>query len=213
MAGDEVLRNCAIVGSPCSAGPFFNLTGSNADDPATDTTDWAYCCGTVSVGYTAFTGIIAITTMGGATDNCINANDTNGKKGYGPGQTCYVGFPGNIASGSNGCGAASGQFCSQPGTSASAGDYVFNADNAGTSVDKLTVTAPSALPASLQFTVQKNDAAVSGFDCTIPAGGTTCSIAVTAVSFGSGDRTNIIISAPSANSTTTSDSGVVITVQ
>jgi hypothetical protein len=212
-AGDEVLRNCAVLSSPCSAGPFFNLTGLNADDPATDTTDWVYCCGTVAVGYTPFGGPITITGVG-TTDNCIGASDNNGHPGYPKGTTCYVGFPGTIPGGSGSCGAMTGEFCSQPGTVAGTGDYAFNADNAGTSITKLTVTAPSALPASLQFTVQKNDVALTGFTCTIPGGGITCTVTVAAVSFGQGDRTNIIIQAPSANGNTgTSDAGVVITVQ
>jgi hypothetical protein len=212
MQGDEVLRNCAVLASPCSPGPFFNVTGSNADDPATDTTDWVYCCGTVSVGYSPFTGTIYITN-GGTSDNCANVNDSNGNKGYSPGTTCYVADPGSIASGTN-CNAPTGQICSQPVTTSSGAEYAFNADNAGTTVDKLTVTAPRGLPAALQFTVQKNDIPISGFDCTIQAGQTTCSIVLgTAVSFGSGDRTNIVISAPSGNSTTTSDEGVVISVQ
>ncbi len=52
--GQLVLRssNCGqpVCGTP---GPFFNLTGSNAGDPAADATNWIYmgCCSPPSVGY------------------------------------------------------------------------------------------------------------------------------------------------------------------
>lgn len=50
--GQEVLRPAGI-GSP---GPFFAITAAPVvgSDPAIDTTDWVYCCGTATVGYTPF---------------------------------------------------------------------------------------------------------------------------------------------------------------
>jgi len=47
--GDEILRP-AGYGSP---GPFWNITGNNGGDPATDGKDWVYCCGTPVLGYQA----------------------------------------------------------------------------------------------------------------------------------------------------------------
>ena len=46
--GQEVMR-AAGIGTP---GPFFNLTGNNGGDPASDSADWVYCCGTAMLGYT-----------------------------------------------------------------------------------------------------------------------------------------------------------------
>ncbi|HEV2521987.1 MAG TPA: M14 carboxypeptidase N/E family protein [Candidatus Acidoferrales bacterium] len=46
--GDEVIRVPGI-GSP---GPFWNVTGNNRGDPASDTATWSYCCGTPVLGYT-----------------------------------------------------------------------------------------------------------------------------------------------------------------
>jgi hypothetical protein len=52
--GDMVLRDPSVGGS---RGPFWNLNGQNfnsanvSEDPAVDTTDWVYCCGTPVLGY------------------------------------------------------------------------------------------------------------------------------------------------------------------
>jgi hypothetical protein len=50
--GQEVLRTAGI-GSP---GPFFAISAAPVvgSDPAIDTADWVYCCGTATVGYTPF---------------------------------------------------------------------------------------------------------------------------------------------------------------
>ncbi len=50
--GQEVLRPAGI-GSP---GPFFAITAAPVvgSDPAIDTADWVYCCGTATIGYTPF---------------------------------------------------------------------------------------------------------------------------------------------------------------
>jgi Collagen triple helix repeat (20 copies) len=50
--GQEVLRTAGI-GSP---GPFFAITATPVvgSDPAADPADWAYCCGTPTLGYTPF---------------------------------------------------------------------------------------------------------------------------------------------------------------
>lgn len=45
--GQEVMRSPGI-GTP---GPFFNLSGMNGGDPALNTSDWVYCCGTPVLGY------------------------------------------------------------------------------------------------------------------------------------------------------------------
>lgn len=50
--GEIVLRSLGIG----SRGPFFAITPMPmvGSDPAVDPTDWAYCCGTPSLGYTPF---------------------------------------------------------------------------------------------------------------------------------------------------------------
>jgi collagen triple helix repeat protein len=52
-------------------GPFFNLTGNVGTDPAADTVNWIYCCGTPTVGYAAFaiSGTLPTALGAGATAN------------------------------------------------------------------------------------------------------------------------------------------------
>ena len=80
--GDMVMRDSSVGGS---AGPFFSKTGVNVgdaqEDPAVDTKDWAYCCGTPTLGYTypASAGTFNGTVVGGAgiraDDVPFNVND------------------------------------------------------------------------------------------------------------------------------------------
>ena len=46
--GDMILRDKSVGGS---RGPFWNLTGTNAGDPAADSANWTFCCGTPVLGY------------------------------------------------------------------------------------------------------------------------------------------------------------------
>jgi PEGA domain-containing protein/collagen triple helix repeat protein len=46
--GDLIFRDRSVGGS---RGPFWNLTGTNAGDPASDSTNWVFCCGTPVLGY------------------------------------------------------------------------------------------------------------------------------------------------------------------
>lgn len=45
--GAEVTR----MAGQGSVGPFFNVSGRNGGDPAADTQNWVYCCGSPSLGY------------------------------------------------------------------------------------------------------------------------------------------------------------------
>jgi hypothetical protein len=75
-----VLRTAGIG----SVGPFFAITATPVvgSDPAGDPTDWAYCCGTASLGYTPFstTGSLPTSFATGSSTNLFtpytfNADD------------------------------------------------------------------------------------------------------------------------------------------
>ena len=66
------MRPASIGGTP---GPFFNLTGGNLADPADDTADWVYCCGTPVLGYPGFS-------QSGSFNNSYGANSSSSLMQY-----------------------------------------------------------------------------------------------------------------------------------
>lgn len=72
--GDMIFRNPNCGELPpqgCgSIGPFWNVTGVSTTDPAQDSTNWVYCCGTPSRGYDP------LTTSSPFSLNPINPNST-----------------------------------------------------------------------------------------------------------------------------------------
>ncbi len=85
-AGQAVMRCITTsAGCPGSKGPFFNLTGVAGSDPATDTLNWVYCCGTPLLGPSI---------TWGATTFTPNQLTTNLNFCFGAGFSCYaVGSP------------------------------------------------------------------------------------------------------------------------
>lgn len=219
--GDEVMRPAGIG----SRGPFWCIAdaGCNGTDPASDSVNWTYCCGTPMLGYTPLTtsgsfsgsynsgslaSLLAGYTFNAAEARTFGTLSINVSSIQGPaGSTTTCGVDGN---GQAILVVTNGNFqplplCSNPpgctvdasgisnGRTTGASGNVYSDSTNSTGSVWICVTPP-APPGVLTFTVEKNGVATP---LTVSAGATGGFTGTGTVTFSAGDTILLQLANPS----------------
>lgn len=158
QVGQMVMRPTTITTATAAIGPYFNLTGNNETDPAyPGNPDWVYCCG--NTNYSALANHVVTNTVFNV--QTVISGDS------GP---CFTPSPTQIASeipGTNLNG-----FC-MSGFAATTNAF----DNNLYSNFSVTITTPVPPGPALNIAMLQNGYFFGPF-CTIPVGGTSCSLTI-----------------------------------
>jgi len=229
-----VMRNVTGLAPGATAGPFFSKTGVNfgdaQEDPAVDTKDWAYCCGTATLGYTypsttgTFNGTIGSGTALRTYDSTqFNVNDAftysmftvNVTSLTGTSSTvssyCYVNLsgssPGSWTSGQqNIFNSSFPQYANTPqcNNNAPSGTLITSTSPLAGNIYQTTITVNN--PAgTVTFSIQKNcPISCQSTGLTVSANATGTLIVHSNVSFAAGDYLSFVLSNTSSNAATVS---------